>query len=229
MALPSPTYPVALVLKGRRCLVVGGGHVACRKVEGLLAAHAHVTVVAPVIEEAIRALPVELVSRPYRAGEAANFWLVVTATGRPEVDRAVFADGDAAGVLVNAADDIAGCSFVLPAVLRRGRVSIAVSTDGTSPALAGWLRDLVASTVDPSIAELAELLGGARTLLRSSGRSSEALPWRSLLESEVPALVAGGRLDEARSAVDRWTAEQLATPPSSPTGVALGGAAPRGD
>lgn len=224
MPLRSPSYPVALVLDGRPCLVVGGGRVALRKTEGLLAAGGRVTVVAPEVDEAIRALPVEVELRRYAPGEAVRYWLVVTATGRPEVDRAVFADSDGAGVLVNAADDIPGCSFILPAVARHGPVSVAVSTDGTSPALAGWLRDRVAAVVGPEAATLASLLGQAREALRDAGRPSAGLPWRVLLDGVLPALVSAGRLAEAQAEVDRWTVEQLSSaPPAGPAGRARGG------
>jgi precorrin-2 dehydrogenase/sirohydrochlorin ferrochelatase len=76
----------------------------------------------------------------YRAGEAAGYRLVVTATGRPDVDRAAYLDCRRAGVLVNAADDPDSCSFLAPAVMREGPVSVAVSTGGVSPWLAGWVR-----------------------------------------------------------------------------------------
>ncbi len=204
MPVTAPTYPVSLLLAGHRCLVVGGGHVALRKVVGLVAARARVTVVAPRVDEAIDALGVAVERRRYEAGEAARYRIVVTATGRPEVDRAVFADGERSGVLVNAADDIPGCSFILPAVVRRGPVSVAVSTAGTSPALASWLRDRVAALVGPEVEVLAGMLGQVREALRSSGRSSETLPWRELLDGELPVLVAAGRIAEAEAVVGRW-------------------------
>jgi siroheme synthase-like protein len=204
--LSCPTYPISLVLAGHRCLVVGGGHVALRKVEGLLAAGARVTVVAPRVVEPIGALDVDLELRPYEAGEAARYRVVVAATGRPEIDRAVFADGERAGVLVNAADDIPGCAFILPAVVRRGPVSVAVSTAGTSPALASWLRDRVAGLVGPDVELLAAMLGRAREALRASGLPSESLPWRELLDGVLPGLVAAGRLDEAESVLSSWVA-----------------------
>jgi len=219
MPLDSPTYPVALVLEGRRCLVVGGGQVARRKVEGLLDARADVTVVAPEIVEELAALDVRLERRRYRLGEAADYWMVVTATGVPEIDRAVFADGDSAGVLVNAADDIPGCSFVLPAVLRHGPVTVAVSTQGTSPALAGWIRDKVADVVTEDIAILAELVGSARTTIRGSGRSSEGLAWRTLIDGPLPDLVATAQFDEARQLVDQWVRDQLLTDTTDPVGA----------
>ena len=90
------------------------------------------------------ARPLDVQIRPYERGEAAAYRLVVTATGDPDVDGAVYADAEEAGVWVNSADDTEHCTFMLPAVHRDGPVSVAVSTGGTSPALAGWLRGRVA-------------------------------------------------------------------------------------
>ena len=118
---PSGQYPVNLMVEGRRCLVVGGGEVARRKVEGLLAAGAVVTVVAPEVDERIRRLPgVSVEEREYRQGDVAGYRLVIAATDAPGVNGAVFADGEAAGIWVNGADDPEHCSFTLPAVVRRG-------------------------------------------------------------------------------------------------------------
>lgn len=190
--------------------MVGGGRVAARKVEALLTGGALVTVVAPEVIDAIRGLAaappgggtaggLTIESRPYRSPEAADYRLVVTATGRPEVDRAVFADADAAGVWVNSADDLDNCSFLLPAVHRAGTVTVAVSTGGASPALAGWLRSRIAATLDFDVAVVAELLDEARSRVKDSGTSTESLDWDRILESQVVPLVRQGRIDEARA------------------------------
>ena len=110
---------------------------AARKVGGLLRCGARVTVIAPAFCDAMTQLtPLTLERRPYAPGDAAGYRLVVTATGIPAVDGAVYADAEAAGVWVNSADDVAHCTFILPSVHRDGPVSVAVSTGGTSPALA---------------------------------------------------------------------------------------------
>ncbi len=211
MAVDAPAYPVSLLVRDQDCLVVGGGPVAVRKVGGLLECGARVTVIAPVVADAIRAwdqrsgppghLRVE--TRRYRSPEASHYQLVITATGVPEVDGAVSADARRAGVWVNSADDTANCTFILPAVDRRGPVTVAVSTGGTSPALAGWLRTTVAEAIDsgigPQIAVLAELLDEARSRIRSSGRSTEAFDWTTLLDRQVLPLVRAGRIDDART------------------------------
>jgi precorrin-2 dehydrogenase/sirohydrochlorin ferrochelatase len=213
--MDGPLYPVGLVVKGRPCLVVGGGRVAARKVASLLQCGAAVTMVAPEAHEAVGILaaagviaaiegpPLDVQLRPYRRGEAAGYRLVVTATGDPEVDAAVHGDAEAAGVWVNSADDPAHCSFVLPAVWRAGAVSVAVSTEGTSPALAVWLRDQVGAWLGPELAELAELVGELRARLQAEGRSTGDVAWTALLGGRLPDLVRRGLLDEARALLER--------------------------
>lgn len=198
MPVPDALYPVSLVVAGRRCVVVGGGAVAARKVAGLVQAGADVIVVAPEIGEEIRAYPVELAERPYQRGDLSGAWLVISATDDPEVNRQVHADGEQARVWVNAADDPEACSFTLPAVLRRGPVTVAVSTGGRSPTLAGWLRDQVADQLGPEIGRLAELLSEARDELQAAGRSTEGLDWRRALDSDMLELIRTGRMAQAR-------------------------------
>jgi precorrin-2 dehydrogenase/sirohydrochlorin ferrochelatase len=197
-------YPVTLIVEGRPCLVVGGGPVAARKAAALLECGARVRVVAERVGPEIRSLAVDWEERPYRAGEAGLYWLVATAIDHPEVTREVAADAEAAGVLVNAADDPARCSFFLPAVARRGRVSVAVSTEGASPALARWLRDHLADEcVGPEYAVLADLLAECRDEIHAAGRSTESVDWRAALDSDMLDLVRTGRVDQARERMQR--------------------------
>jgi siroheme synthase-like protein len=123
---------------------------------------------------------------------------VVAATGSPEVDGAVFADGEAAGVWVNSADDLEHCSFTLPSVLRRGALVVAVSTSGRSPALSSWLRARLEDDVGPEYATLLELLAAERDAIRAAGRSTEALDWRSALDSGMLDMIRAGELNKAR-------------------------------
>src|SRR3984885_10371750 len=142
-AEPPSFYPVSLDVSGRSCLVVGGGPVAARKARTLLECGAAVTVIAPSLSDEMEVLAGQLEQverRAYAGGDADRFRLVVTATGRPEVDGAVHDDAEAAGVWVNSADDRAHSSFILPAVHRDGPVIVAVSTSGLSPGLSSWLR-----------------------------------------------------------------------------------------
>ena len=189
-------------MEGRPCLVVGGGPVAARKARGLLDCGAAVTVIAPEVCDAMAQLqPLTLERRRYVAGDAGRYRLVVTATGIAAIDGAVCADADAVGVWVNCADDGLRSSFILPAVHREGQVSVAVSTGGRSPALASWLRTRLAGQCGPGLAELADLLAGARRRLHEAGRSSEDVDWAVLLDGPLPALVEAGRLTEASAIV----------------------------
>ena len=191
-------YPVDLVLAGRRCLVVGGGRVAARKVEGLLACDAVVHVVAPEVVDAIRASGATWDARPYRRGEVAGYRLAVAATGDPEVDGAVYEDAEAAGVWLNAADDPAHCSFTLPAVLRRGPLVVTVSTSGKSPALAAWLRSRLAEEIGPEYEVLLDLVADERAAVRAGGRATESVDWRSALDSDMLDLIRKGHVARAR-------------------------------
>ena len=198
MDLGAPQYPVHLLLEGRRCLVVGGGPVAARKAESLLGCGAVVHVIAPDVGDEIRALPLTIDERPYRHGDADGYRLVVTATDDPDVNRAVYLDGEAAGVWVNGADDPAHCSVTLPSVLRRGDVVVTVGTAGRSPALARWLRDRLAGDVGPEYEVLLDLLADARASVKADGRSTEAVDWQRALDSDMLDLIRNGQVAEAR-------------------------------
>ena len=198
MALKEQLYPVSLVVAGKRCVVVGGGTVAARKVAALVRAGAEVVVVAPLICEEIRTMPVVRVERPYRPDDLNLAWLAIAATDDPLTNRQVHADGEIARVWVNSADDPDGCAFILPAIVRHGPVSVAVSTAGHSPALAGWLRDQIAAQLGPEIGTLAELLSEARDEVRASGRSTEGLDWRKALDSDMLDLIRKGQMAQAR-------------------------------
>jgi precorrin-2 dehydrogenase/sirohydrochlorin ferrochelatase len=193
-----PQYPVNLVLDGRRCLVVGGGRVALRKVEGLLACGGRVTVVAPRIVDELRSLPVDIEERPWRPDDLAGMWLVIAATDDPAVNRAVYDAGQRAGVWVNGADDPANCSFTLPSVVRRGDLQVTVSTGGRSPALATWLRRRLEGEIGPEYAVLLDLLATERDGLKAAGISTEGLDWRSALDSDMLDLIRTGDLVHAR-------------------------------
>jgi len=192
-------FPVNLVLDGRRCLVVGGGRVAVRKVDGLLACGAQVRVVAP------RLAP-DLVDRPgvtcerrrWRPDDLDGVWLVVAATDDPTVNRAVFEAGEQARIWVNGADDPTNCSFTLPSVVRRGDLQVAVSTGGRSPALASWLRRRYEGELGPEYAVLLDLLATEREGLKAAGRSTEGLDWQSALDSDMLGLIRNGDLAHAR-------------------------------
>jgi siroheme synthase-like protein len=195
-------YPVNLVVGDRRCVVVGAGRIAARKIEALSAAGARVHVVALEVGDEVRAWAdagiVTVSERAFTAADLDDAWLATTATGIPAVDRAVFDAGEARRVWVNSADDPANCSFTLMSVVRQGDLVVAIGSNGRSPALTTYLRDHVRTEMGPEWAVLLELLSEAREEMRADGRSSETADWRRALDSGILDLVREGREIEAK-------------------------------
>jgi precorrin-2 dehydrogenase / sirohydrochlorin ferrochelatase len=137
-------FPIFLKLAARPCVVVGAGNIAESKIESLLMAEASVTVIAPEALPRVRAWAesgeIEWLQREYRDGDLTGAFLVVAGTATAAVNRAVYAEASAAGILSNAVDDPPFCDFYFPSVVRRGELQIAISTAGESPALAQRLR-----------------------------------------------------------------------------------------
>ncbi len=201
--IDEPLYPLNLRLVGQPCLVVGGGPVAARKARGLVDAGARVTVVAPeILDELAELEGLDPQRRTYRPGEAAGFRLVITATGRPEVDDQVYRDAESLGVLVNSADDPDHCRFILPAVVRRGPLLATFSTSGRSPALASWLRGRYAQELGPEYLILLDLLTEKRRLLQDQGVPTEGMDWQPALDSGMLELIREGHFAEAKERLE---------------------------
>ncbi len=180
-------YPITLDLHGVVALVVGAGPVAARKVAGLAEAGAVVRVIAPDVSAAMTASVdaghvATLARRAFRPSDLDGVRLVVTATGT-DADHEVAAAASAAGIWVNAADRPEDCSFILPAVARNGPVSIAVSTDGASPALAQRLRDEAGALLTGDVAALADRLAAQRGTIRQQGGSTEQRDWSGEIDA----------------------------------------------
>lgn len=206
-------YPVNLLVLGRRCVVVGGGRIAARKIEALLEAGAVVHVVAPDLVNELQAARDEgritVAERPFESTDLDGAWLATAATSTPAVNRAVFEAGEARRVWVNAADDPSNCSFTLMSVVRQGDLVVTVGTGGRSPALAAYLKDHVAQEMGPEWAALLELLSEAREELRAGGTSSETVDWRRALDSGMLELVRGGRTAEAKELLQACLSSSL--------------------
>lgn len=157
------TYPIGLIgLENRRVVVIGGGSVAARKVSGLVDAGAQVEVISPKICEGIRTLAglgsVLMIERAYQPGDLKGAFLAIAATDDPAANHAVWEEAGSVNCLINVVDDPKHSSFILPAVIRRGEVTISISTGGASPALARRLREMLEPVFDPEYAELAQIL-----------------------------------------------------------------------
>ena len=193
-------YPVFLDLIGKRALVVGAGPVAARKVAGLLRAGADVTVVAPdAVSEIAEDPDVRWHERPYRRGEVASYAIAITATSDPAVNRQVARDGNAANVWVNSADDPENCAFILPSVVRRGGLQIAVSTNGRSPAMAQWARRRLEALFTDAHGAALDVLAEVRAELQSDRGTSEVDGWTEAIDDRFFDLVASGDHTAARS------------------------------
>jgi precorrin-2 dehydrogenase/sirohydrochlorin ferrochelatase len=184
-------YPVYLNLAGKRVLVVGGGEVAERKIESLLGTEARIVVVSLDVTSRILLLAteklIELHRRIYKTEDCAGANFVFSATDDSAVSQAVFNDAHAAGALVNTADQPPLCDFIMPAVVRRGDIAIAISTGGTSPGLAARLRQKIARLIGPEYGQLAQLLARSRPqiLKRIPDQAArKALQYR-ILDSDI--------------------------------------------
>jgi uroporphyrin-III C-methyltransferase / precorrin-2 dehydrogenase / sirohydrochlorin ferrochelatase len=166
--MPPVVYPVFLRLAGRPVLLVGGGTVAAAKLDGLLAAGAHVTVVAPDIRTEIERPGVVLQRRPFDDADVDGVWWVVAAAP-PEVNRRVQAAAEARRLFVNAVDDPAHASAYLGGVVRRDDVAVAISTGGRAPALAGLLREAIDALLPADLDAWMAAAEGARRQWREHG------------------------------------------------------------
>jgi siroheme synthase-like protein len=194
-------YPVFLDLRGRACIVIGGGTIATGKVEGLLEAGSAVTVIAPTLSPALAALAqagrVCHLARAYQPGDLAGALLVVGATDDRAANAAAWAEATERHVLFNAVDDVTHCSFIAPSIVRQGDLTVAISTAGKAPALAVRLKERLADELGPEYARFLELAGELRERLAEAVPDFEARKalWYRLVDSDVLDLLRDG--DEA--------------------------------
>ncbi|MGB9382502.1 precorrin-2 dehydrogenase/sirohydrochlorin ferrochelatase family protein [Candidatus Binatus sp.] len=203
--------PIFLDVTGRECVVVGGGEVAARKVESLLEAGAHVTVVSPrlspPLESLVASRSVTHLARDYQRGDIRGCVLVYAATDDPKLHRDLAAEARALGIPVNVVDVPELCTFIAPAVLHRGALQIAISTGGASPAFAARLRRDLEDQFGPEYARTLEVLRAARRRLHADEIDSAERMRRlkDLANSALPAAIAAGDV----AAIDRLLATHL--------------------
>ncbi len=196
-------YPIGMDLSNRRCVVVGGGKVAQRKVETLREFGARVVVVSPEVTSRLREMAedgsMELVTAEYEPRVLDGAFLVIAATDDREVNEAVSAEAQRRGILVNVVDDPELCTFFVPATVRRGDLLISVSTSGKSPYYARWIREHIQEHIGPECGELAEILGDLRDEVKSIYTSPEERirAYERVVKSDVLELLRQGRREEA--------------------------------
>jgi siroheme synthase-like protein len=164
--LATPFYIACLKLKGRRCVVVGGGEIGLEKVEGLLSCDGDVTLVAPEAVGELEALAregsIHWERREYRPEDLEGTFMVIASTDDTDVNIAIYEDAERRAMLVNVVDVPPLCNFILPAIVRTGPLAIAISTAGASPALAKRMKREVAELFGEEYATLAVMLNDAR-------------------------------------------------------------------
>jgi siroheme synthase-like protein len=196
-------FPIYLDMSRRRCLVIGGGAVAERKIAALLETGAEVTVLAPDVTDVVAGLSkqnaIRFTARCYEDGDLDGFELAFVATDDPQVNAAVYREGRSRGVWVNSADDPARCDFILPSVLRRGDLIVAVSTGGTSPALARTVREELELYFTQEYESLAKLAAEVREELSNRSITVPFETWRRALSGEVRQLLMHSDFTRAKS------------------------------
>ena len=201
-------YPVFLDLRGRGCVVIGGGPVAERKVMGALGAGARVTVVSPDVTEPLARLAesgrIDLMRREFRKGDLTGADLAFAATDRADVNREVAAEAGAERVLLNSASESEPGDFILPSVIRRGAVHVALSTGGASPAYARMLRERLEEVLGPEHEALVEFLGELRPRVMARFRDDAArrrAVWDRIVTWETVELIREQRWDRIEEMV----------------------------
>jgi uroporphyrin-III C-methyltransferase / precorrin-2 dehydrogenase / sirohydrochlorin ferrochelatase len=173
----APLFPLFLKLAGRPVLLVGGGEVARAKAEGLLAAGAALTVVAPVVDPALRATlasaGAQLRQREFEPADLDGAWLVVAAAP-PAVNRAVLAAAEPRRLFVNSVDDPGAATCYSGAVVRKGPVTLAISTGGAAPALAGLMRQALEAVLPEDLSRWGEVADEARRRWKAEARPMAA-------------------------------------------------------
>lgn len=192
--------PIFIDLRGKLAVVVGGGSVAARKIESLLKAGARVRVVAPEVTDEIashRELEIEV--RAYEEDDLDGAILVIAATDDEEINRAVSEDAEHRNILCNVVDRPELCSFIVPSVVERGPIKVAVSTGGLSPALSRRLRLIIGKTIGDEYVGLATVLGKVRPLVLSQGGATEdhRRVFEVLIDSELIDAIRSGDRDAA--------------------------------
>jgi precorrin-2 dehydrogenase/sirohydrochlorin ferrochelatase len=204
--------PVALNVRNKRCLVVGGGPVAARKVQSLVECDARVIVIAPAVCQTFPVSEPHIihVPRPYEAGDCAGFTLVFACTDNQEVNAAVAREAASLGILHNVVDDAELSDFHAAAAVRRGDICIGITTHGGSPALARYLKEHIQVCVGDEFEQLLAIMSTRRAMVKSGieQQSSRAAVWNTVLESDVLELLRAGERSSAEALVDELLQSQ---------------------
>jgi siroheme synthase-like protein len=184
-------YPIYLNICDRKCIVIGGGQVALRKVQILLEYGAEVDVISPELDPELVKLAndnqVRTFPREYKDGDLNNAFVAIAATDSDEINRQVAAEARKKSILINVVDDAKYSDFIVPSVMRRGDITITVSTSGKSPALAKKLRTQIEQDIGEEYVPLTDLIAEVRGEIIRTGTEVNGNSWQEALD--LPALL----------------------------------------
>lgn len=202
-------YPVYIEMGDQPCIVIGGGKIAEGKVDGLLAVKANVTIISPTLTLHLHELAdqyhVTYIPRTYQSGDLTGAFLVICATDQQEINHQVWQEATANHQLVNVVDDTPRCNFIAPSILRKGDLTIAISTSGKAPALAVRLKERLQRELGPEYERFLALAGELREPLVHhipDFETRKAL-WYELVDSEILDALADGDEAKARKIISR--------------------------
>lgn len=204
-------YPVFLNLAQRHVIVIGGGEMALEKVEGLVRAGACITVIArelvAPLQELVEAQHITRVAREYQDGDLEGAFLVISTLSDAKTNARIFREANARNIMVNVVDDPPHCSFIAPSILRRGDLTVAISTSGKAPAVAVRLRQKLEGEIGEEYARLLEMAGTLRTPLAARYPDFETRKrlWYEVVDSDVLDLLRAGEETRARERITEIT------------------------
>jgi precorrin-2 dehydrogenase / sirohydrochlorin ferrochelatase len=217
-------YPVFLDIRGKLCVVVGGGRVARRKVKGLLAAGAAVRVISPKVGSQLAVLvdegKIEWVSRTYAEGDLHDAFLVFAATDDRRTQELICRHAAADQQLVNVADDPGRCNFYVPSLFRRGDLTIAVSTSGKSPAVAALIRKELENSFGPEYVVLLEIMAQVRQQLgtEENTQAERKKIYKKILGDDILHWIKTRKMEKVRAHLEK-VLEGRAVPDLGKTGL----------
>ena len=195
-------YPVYLNLAGKRCVILGGGTIAQGKLAALRDAGADITLISPQCTEGIKRAAqrgqITLIQREYRPGDLEDAFIAVAATNVWHVNRQIYEEAEKRGVLLNVVDDPELCMFTAPSLLKRGDLTVAISTNGRSPAMARKVREDLEERFPKNYGDLVTAAAEARDALREEGRQIAGEVWNAALGPVIDQFAGDGKGDEAR-------------------------------
>ncbi len=201
-------FPIHLNLKGKKCLVIGGGKVAERKVEALLRCSAEINLISPTITDYLQKIVnrgiIQYFNRLYQQKDLDNCFIVISACNDKCINEKIAKACHQKNIPVNVVDDPSNCSFIIPSVLQRGALTIAVSTQGKCPMLSKKIREKIESTLGPEYAEYTELISEARQKIIQKIQCpiEKKRIMENILSKKIVQLICDGKAQQAKEQVE---------------------------